>query len=330
MFASTRTIVDDGAMRVFCCLLNWRTAEMTLSALDTLLVEVRAINAITPDAARVCIVDNGSGDGSEEMLRAGVNERGADDVVEVVQSGKNGGYGYGNNVALRTAIAAGYDVAYLLNSDAFVEGTALQTLLAHLQAHPRVGIAGGYIHGVDGEPHPGAFHYPTIWSEIEGSVRFAPLSKLLKDKIVPRPVPTTTELGVDWVPGASMVIRTAVLKDIGLFDETFFLYYEETDLCHRAKDAGWDIAFVREASVAHIVGATTGVKNLKRRTPGYLLDSRRHYFLKHHGRAYLWASNAVYAAGLASFRLRRRLQGKPEQDYEQALRDFVVHCVKHP
>lgn len=317
-------------MRVLCCLLNWRTADMTLSALDTLLPEVRALNAKVPGSARVCIVDNDSGDGSEERLRRGVDDRGVADVVEVAQSGHNGGYGFGNNVALRRAMSGGYDVTYLLNSDAFVEGTALQTLLAYLDAHPQVGIAGGYIHGVDGEPHPGAFHYPTIWSEIEGSVRFGVLSKLLKDKIVPRPVPTTNEQGIDWVPGASMVIRTAVLNDVGLFDETFFLYYEETDLCHRATDAGWDIAFVREASVAHIVGATTGVKNLRRRTPGYLLDSRRHYFLKHHGRAYLWAANAAYAAGLASFRVRRRLQNKPEQDYEHALRDFVVHCVKHP
>jgi N-acetylglucosaminyl-diphospho-decaprenol L-rhamnosyltransferase len=317
-------------MRVLCCLLNWRTPDMTLQALDTLLVEVKALNAEAPGSARVCIVDNDSGDGSEQRLREGVASRGAADVVEVVQSGKNGGYGFGNNVALRLAIARGDDVAYLLNSDAFVEDGALRTLLLHLQENPKVGIAGGYIHGVDGEPHPGAFHYPTIWSEIEGSVRFGPLSKLLKDKIVPRPVPTTTEHGVDWVPGASMVIRTAVLKDIGLFDETFFLYYEETDLCHRARNAGWDIAFVREASVAHIVGATTGVKNLRKRTPGYLLDSRRHYFLKHHGRAYLWAANAAYAAGLASFRLRRRLQHKPEQDFENALADFVVHCVKHP
>ena len=317
-------------MRVLCCLLNWRTPDMTLQALDTLLVEVRALNARAPGAATVAIVDNDSGDGSEDALRKGVADRGAADVVEVLPSGKNGGYGYGNNVALRRAIDEGYDAAYLLNSDAFVEGTALQTLLAHLEQNPKVGIAGGYIHGVDGEPHPGAFHYPTIWSEIEGSVRFGPLSKLLQDKIVPRPVPSTTVHDVDWVPGASMVIRTAVLKEIGLFDETFFLYYEETDLCHRATDAGWQIAFVREASVAHIVGATTGVKNLKRRTPGYLLDSRRHYFLKHHGRAYLWAANAVYAAGLASFRVRRRLQGKPEQDYDRALQDFVAHCVKNP
>ena len=143
-------------------------------------------------------------------------------------------------------------------------------------------------------------------------------------------MPETNVDDVDWVPGASMIMRRAVLEQAGLFDETFFLYYEETDLCHRATKAGFKIAFVRDASVEHIVGATTGVTNLKRRTPGYMLDSRRHYFLKHHGRAYLWAANAAYAAGLASFRVRRRLQGKPEQDFQGALPDFVRHCLKNP
>jgi GT2 family glycosyltransferase len=319
-------------MRVLCCLLNWKTPDMTLQALDTLLPEVRALNARGGTVARVCIVDNDSGDGSLEKMTAGVATRGASDVVDVVPSGRNGGYGYGNNVALRRGLGdrEPYDYFYLLNSDAFVEGNALQTIVDWLEQHPDVGIAGGYIHGTDGEPHPGAFHYPTIWSEIEGSVRFGPLSRLLKDRVVPRPVPPATVDDVDWVPGASMVIRRAVLEKVGLFDETFFLYYEETDLCHRTRDAGWKIAFVRDASVAHIVGATTGVKNLRRRTPRYMLDSRRHYFLKHHGRAYLWAANAVYAAGLASFRVRRVLQNKPEQDFEGALPDFILHCLKNP
>ena len=319
-------------MRVLGCLLNWKTPDMTLQALDTLLPDIRALNARPGVHARVCIVDNDSGDGSLERMQAGVRTRGADDVVDVVPSGKNGGYGYGNNVALRRGLddPQPYDYFYLLNSDAFVEGNALQTLIDFLQTRPDVGIAGGYIHGTDGEPHPGAFRYPSFWSEIEGSVRLGVLSRVLHDRVVPRPVPERTVDDVDWVPGASMVIRRAVLQAVGLFDETFFLYYEETDLCHRTRKAGWKIAFVRDASVAHIVGATTGVTNLQRRTPSYMLDSRRHYFLKHHGRAYLWAANVAYAAGLASFRVRRRLQDKPEQDFQGALPDFIRHCLKNP
>lgn len=321
-------------MRVLAVLLNYKTADLTLSALDTLLPEIRAINEGGADVggARVCVVDNDSGDGSFDALVAGVAARGCADVVDVVASGKNGGYGFGNNVGIRRGLT-GHDRAdyfYLLNSDAFVEGHALRQLLDYADAHPRCGIAGGYIHGTDGAAHPGVFHYPSIWSELEGGARFGPLSRILKDKVVPCPVPAENVDDVEWVPGASMLMRRAMLEQVGLFDETFFLYFEETDLCHRARDAGWKIAFVREASVAHIVGATTGVRNLKRRTPQYMLDSRRHYFLKHHGRAYLWAANWVKAAAWGSFRVRRTLQGKAEEDYERAWTDFVLHCLKNP
>ena len=203
---------------------------------------------------------------------------------------------------------------------------SLQALVAYLDTHPDVGIAGSYVHGIDGDPHTAAFTFPSLWSEVEGTVRLGPVTRLLARHRVPRPIPAESTDDVDWVTGASMLIRRDVLDKIGLFDETFFLYFEETDLCRRAHNAGFKVAFVREASVAHIQGATTGVTNLKRRTPGYVLDSRRWYFLKHHGRPYLWAANVAHGVGMLSFRIRRRLQNKPDPDFESALADLsLIH-----
>src|SRR5690606_31205032 len=102
--------------------------------------------------------------------------------------------------------------------------------VTYLDSHPEVGFAGSHIHGEDGAPHTTAFRFPSIASEFEGAAKTGPVSKLLKNAIVAPPLPTQTTR-VDWLAGASVLMRQKVLDRIGLFDETFFLYFEETDLC---------------------------------------------------------------------------------------------------
>jgi N-acetylglucosaminyl-diphospho-decaprenol L-rhamnosyltransferase len=319
-------------MKLLTCLLNWRTADMTLRALEKVLVELRTI----PGGARVCVVDNDSQDGSFEKIAAAVKERGWDDVVDVVASGRNGGFGFGNNVAFRRGLGATGDARpdffYLLNSDAFPDPGALTALLDHFEHNPRTGLAGSYIHGLDGHAQESSFHFPTPLGEMERTAHLGVLATVLKDKRIVMPVPAATTL-VDWVAGASLMIRREVLEQVGLFDETFFLYYEETDLCLRAKRAGWNCAYVRESSVAHIGGASTGVQShtrVQKRMPKYVFESRRHYFLKNHGRAFLWAANAGMFLGGASFRVRRALQKKPDPERPREWLDGVLFNVMHP
>lgn len=317
-------------MKLLACLLNWRTADMTLRALETLVGEVRGI-----PGARVCVVDNDSGDGSYEKIRDVVSTRGWGDLVEVVQSGHNGGFGYGNNVALRRGLLAEDkpDYFYLLNSDAFPDPGALDALLRYMDANPRVGLCGSTVRGLDGEPQRSAFRFPSLWSEIDRTAKLGVLSRILEDKIVNMPIPLRTTTNVDWVAGASMMIRRQTLEEIGLFDERFFLYYEETDLCLRARRAGWLIGYVRESSVAHVGGASTGVQShtvVQKPMPTYVFDSRRHYFLKNHGRPGLWAANAAHAIAGASFRLRRRVQGKPDPERPREWIDCVLYNLKNP
>jgi GT2 family glycosyltransferase len=206
---------------------------------------------------------------------------------------------------------------------------AVQQLLSYLDARPSHGAAGSFLHGVEGDPHITAFRFPSLWSEIDRGLRLGVASRLLKDKLVARPLPTET-CDVDWTAGASLLLRASMLRQIGLFDETFFLYFEETDLCMRARRAGYRIGYVLESRVAHIGSASTGMKDTKKRMPQYMWASRRHYLLKNHGRAYLWACNAAYVATAVAFRARRRLQGKPDPDRPQELSDFVRYNLTHP
>ena len=106
--------------------------------------------------------------------------------------------------------------------------------------------------------------------------------------------------------------RRRVLEEVDLFDETFFLYFEEVDLCRRARLAGWPTFYIPQSSVAHIGSASTGMKDLKKRTPPYYFDSRRHYFLKNHGRLYLWVANLSWVLGYVVGHARRRLMNRPD------------------
>ncbi|MEZ5798316.1 MAG: glycosyltransferase family 2 protein [Paracoccaceae bacterium] len=312
--------------RLLTVILNWRSADMTLKAAEAALVALQGI-----DGALV-IVDNDSGDGSFETLTAEADSRGwtrGPHRVRVLQSERNGGFGAGNNHGIRAGLPDGSrpDYVYLLNSDAFPAPDAIGALLLHLETHPATGFAGSFIHGPEGEPHRTAFRFPSIPGEFEQQIRLGPVSRLLRRHIVAQPIPQATAR-VDWLAGASLMMRQSVLDRIGLFDETFFLYFEETDLCRRAALAGFPTDYVVESRVAHIGSASTGMKTWTR-IPRFWLDSRLHYFTKNHGRAIAALATLAALAGGTLWRLRLLVQRKDRGDPPGFLRDMAAHHLRH-
>lgn len=304
---------------VLTVILNWRTAAMTLKA------AAAAVRAMEGVPGGIVIVDNASGDGSFEALVAGAAGW---DRVRVMQSGRNGGFGAGNNVGIRAGLSDGSkpDYVYLLNSDAFPAPDAIRALRDHLESHPQTGFAGSYIHGPDGVAHRTAFRFPSIASEFEGAARLGPVSRMLRGRIVAMDIPAQTQR-VDWLAGASIMMRAAVLDRIGVFDETFFLYFEETELCHRAAMAGWPTDYVVESKVEHIGSVSTGMKAWAR-IPGFWLESRLHYFTKVHGRFYAGLATMAHVAGGMLWRARLLVQRKDRGDPPYFLRDLVGHYVQ--
>ncbi len=309
---------------VLTVILNWRTPEMTLQSASAARVAMAGVEGA------IIIVDNDSGDGSFEVMSKAVAENGWDKAtppVRVVQSGHNGGFGAGNNFGMRAGLPDGTapDYYFLLNSDAFPSEDAIRRLRDHLDAHPGAGFAGSLIHGPDGEPHLTAFRFPSVAGELEQAARLGPVSRLLKRWIVAMPMPAASQ-SVDWLAGASLMARREVLEQIGLFDETFFLYFEETDLCLRAARAGWTTDYVMESRVMHIGSASTGMKTW-RRIPGFWLDSRHHYFAKNHGTATALAATLAHLTGGLIWRMRALIQSKDVIDPPHYLRDMAAHAV---
>lgn len=302
-------------------ILNYKTADMTLQSVAATL---RAMDGIF---GAITVVDNDSQDGSYETLLSALKGD-AYERVTVLQSGHNGGFGAGNNVGIRARLPNGGapDFVYIVNSDAFPAKDAIKRLMLQLQNNPKAGFAGSYIHGPKGDPHITAFRFPSIQSEFEGAIRLGPISRLFKNRIVPLPLPKKTRT-VDWLAGASLMMRQSVLDEIGLFDETFFLYFEETDLCRRAKHAGWDTLYVRESEVAHIGSVSTGMKTWDR-MPAYWFNARLHYFVKNHGRGYTFLATIAHLLGGMIYRLRIIVQDKPQIDPPKFLRDFALHALR--
>jgi N-acetylglucosaminyl-diphospho-decaprenol L-rhamnosyltransferase len=318
-------MMTDTPPRLLTVLLNWRTAPMTLRAARAGLAAMAEVHAAFPGARTdMVIVDNDSGDGSFEMLRDAVQANGWAEggAVRVIQSGHNGGFGAGNNVGIRTGMAGGEtpDLVYLQNSDAFPEPGALVALIRALRDDPSAGIAGSFIYGEDDVPHETAFRFPTFLSEFEESAATGPISRILSRWRVPLPMPQVTTR-VDWLAGASMMIRREVLDRVGIFDETFFLYFEETDLCHRAARAGFGTVYVPQSRVMHIGSVSTGMKSWDQ-VPDYWFNSRLHFFTKTYGAGYALLCSVAHVLGAGVQMLRR--PAKRRQDKGQ-LRRILSH-----
>lgn len=235
------------------------------------------------DAARRChdaglldvvIVDNNSIDATREIV-----EREASWARHEF-TGVNNGFGRGCNIGFAT-VSTPYTV--FINPDAVVEPAALRTMWRFMEEHPRVGIVGPAI--VEGESTAvkelqDTGQRPTPWTVLRDVLPFLG-SRPISWPIVPGSAPVRT----GWVCGAVLMIRTELMRRLGGFDPRFFLYWEETDVCRRADDIGFETWAVGAALAHHVGGASSSPDDT--RVGGciakHYFQSRHYYMVKHHG-----------------------------------------------
>ena len=196
--------------------------------------------------------------------------------------------------------------------------------------HPQVGIVGSRLEDPDGTPQVSAFRHHTVASGFLSAMRLGPLDKLFAAWLVsPSSIPAVPQ-GTEWVAGASMMVRREVFESIGFFDEQYFLYFEEEDFCKRANNAGWQCWYVPESRVVHLVGAASGFSDTRKkapRRPSYWFESRRRFFLRNYGAVTLFLADVAWMVGFSIWRIRRMLQGKPDNDPPYFLKDFFSHSI---
>lgn len=317
-------------MSVLIVIVNYRTGRLVTECLRSLETEVRAC-AQAGMPTRVTVVDNASGDGSADAIAAAIQAEGWSGWARLLPSSVNGGFSYGNNLAMREAMASAEppSLFWILNPDTLVRPGALQAMTDFVRDHPRVGIVGSALEAENGDPWPYAFRFPSVLSEVESGARLGLLTRLLSRHAIVRHMGAQPER-VDWMAGASMLVKREVFEAIGLMDEGYFLYYEETDFFLQAQRAGWESWYVPASRVMHIAGQSTGVtgnRNTPKRLPAYWFESRRRYFVKNHGRLYAAAADVMWTLAYLSWRVRRFIQRKPDNDPPRLLRDFLAHSA---
>ena len=306
-------------------IVSYRSASLTIDCLASL---ERERAAGRPTDLKAVVVDNDSGDAAP--IAATIEARGWADWVRLIRAPKNGGFGYGNNLGAATARAV-WDAQWIhfLNPDTQVEPGAIVALRDFLESHPRAALAGSRFRNGDGSLWPYAFRFPGLASEFEGGLSFGPVSRLLQRHVVPR-VMGEQPAPIDWVSGASVMARASALEQLHGFDEGFFLYFEETDLCLRAHQAGWETWYVPDSRVVHIAGQSTGVTcrdQAPRRLPTYWYESRRHYFVLNHGRLKAAAIDLVALIAHTLGWAKRHLQGRALDNIPHFLGDLWRHSV---
>jgi GT2 family glycosyltransferase len=263
-------------------IVSFNTCALLRECIQTLKREAAGL------AYETIVVDNASHDGSADMVAAEFPE------VRLIRSTANLGFGGANNRGFE--VARGRYIV-LLNSDAFPRPRALQLSVEHMDRNPDAGLGGGKLVGRDDSWQPSARMFPSpindlltmagIAAKYPRSRWFGRADRTWADASIPA--------SVDWITGAYAIVRRSVLERVGFFDERFFLYYEEVDLCRRIKSAQNQIWYWPDIVTVHLGGESAKtIKTQKVSSAGsqltlWRIRSEFLYYRKHHGALGAWS-----------------------------------------
>jgi len=302
-------------------ILNWNCAHDTMEA-------IRSVYAskVEPYTYDIFLVDNGSKDDSVQKLRAFFASEGLrgeevrDEQTTIAEKGTkkiffyispvNTGFAGGNNIGMRFALKNGYDFVFLLNADAVVSQDCIKVLVETMKKDASIGIAGPKVYYYDFHGKKNVINFAggkiDMWRGIGIHIGQREEDHGQYDKIY----------DVDYVEGSAFMVKSSVLAKVGVFDENYFAYWEESDLCMRARKGGFRVIFVGHTSIWHKVSATLGTATHKR---NYYLLRNSLYFMKKHGKSTQQITASVHAIYLISRILIRNLIKEHGRDFRNLL-----------
>ena len=262
-------------------IVNYQTFEMTRDTVNSIL------EYSYPFSYEIVVVDNASDDDSLSRLQEYFKDK-----VRFIASSENNGFASGNNQALRDVES---DYVLLLNSDTVVWQNTLEEVYNYMESHSDVGACGCRVRLEDGELDKACKRtFPNVKNSFFRLFHIPNRSK--DDNYNLTDLPDDEIYEIDCLTGAFMFIRKSVLDDVGLLDETFFMYGEDIDLCYRIKKAGWKIIYYGKSSIIHFKGASS--KKQKSKLIYEFYHAMYIYYKKHHAGESSFIVNAVVYFGM--------------------------------
>lgn len=304
-------------MSVAVSIINYRTAELTIAAVASVLDD------LGDRPGPVVVVDNASGDGSADQIAAWIAERG-DARVKLVRSATNSGFSGGHNQGM--AAAPGATFYLLLNSDALLRPGFFDAIEAAAAAHPRAGLIASRLEWEDGTPQQSCFRFAGPLSELIAGAGSGPVTRLLKAHVVALGLPPDPDQ-IEWASFASILLRADLVRQIGPMDEGYFLYFEDAEYALRARRAGWGVAYAPAARTVHFRGGSGPVKKMqaaKKRMPEYFWRSRTRFMRQAHGPMGPLLANLAWLLGRGIAQTRRLLGREVPAVNEKAARDIWI------
>lgn len=307
-------------VQVSILIVNYNTSELLINCIRSIHDQTHSVDY------EIIVVDNNSSDGSVRKLRLAFPE------VKIIENRRNVGFAKANNQAI---VESTGEVILLLNSDTVVLERAIDQSYRFLKNHSDAGVVGCRLLNPDGSLQPSCRSYPSIMNFLSESLflyRFFPQSKIFG-----KPYMTfldyDTIAKVDVVSGAFVMINREVLDRVGLLDDRFFMYSEETDFCYRVKQNGWQIYYYPFAQTIHIGGGTS--EQLAVEMFLELHKSHTIFCFKHHPRWYAHVERiliflgvllrAIHAQIITVFCTGER-QAERKKKYSEAVRWYGTSC----
>jgi len=287
-------------------IVNWNTRDLLIECLNSILSTAADL------AVEIIVVDNASTDGSPAVVQRRFPE------VRLIGNVANIGFAKANNQAM--AISQGR-YFLLLNSDTVVLPRALGALVRFADEHSKAGVVGCKLLNADGSLQESWASFPAFWSEV--------LGRNFRNR--PQLPGMCGAYEVDWVGGACLLVRSAAIQQVGMLDENYFMYSEETDWCFRIKRAGWKVYYLANAEITHLGGGSAS-----RTSPVQLIrlyESKIRFFRQHYGvaSASLLRHGLVIAnvAGLARHGMRWLLwaNGRAEISRRLGAQWKLIRCL---